>query len=154
NFDEIRILSPREINVLSAREAREFLLRRTRKDLNAKSPGADSLAKELGYLPLALEQAAAYIAATGASFEDYLVSFKKQRLKVLGKQGPVLGNEEREQQKRTVATAWSLNFADIEKQYPASADLLRLSAFLAPDAIPLELLEQGGKELTKPLADT
>src|SRR5262249_41914088 len=36
--------------------------------------------------------------------------------------------------------------------FPASADLLRLSAFLAPDAIPLELLEKGGEELTEALA--
>ena len=44
-----------------------------------------------------------------------------------------------------MATTWALNFADIEKNSPASADLLRLSAFLAPDAIPLELSGEGRK---------
>jgi tetratricopeptide (TPR) repeat protein len=151
-FHTLGILSPREINVLSKDEAREFLLRRTGKDVKSKSPGADALAKELGYLPLALEQAGAYIQETGASFESYLASFKKQRLKLFEKQKPVLGNDAKEQQKRTITTTWSLNFADIKKQSPASADLLRLSAFLAPDAIPLELLEQGGGELTERLA--
>ena len=51
-----------------------------------------------------------------------------------------------------MATTWALNFADVEKNSPASADLLRLSAFLAPDAIPLELLEKGAEELPEKLA--
>src|SRR5262249_37518667 len=94
----------------------------------------------------------AYIVENGTSFETYFAGFQKQRLKLIERQGPVLGNDAKEQQKRTVTTTWSLNFADVEKQSPASADLLRLSAFLAPDAIPLELLEQGGGELTNSLA--
>jgi len=151
-FQNIGIFSPREIDVLSRDEAREFLLLRTGKDQTAKSPEADALAEELGYLPLALEQAAAYLMETGASFQNYLAAFKKQRLQLLEKQGPVMGNDEKEQQKRTVATTWALNFADIEKQSPASAELLRLSAFLAPDAIPLELLEMGAEELSEKLA--
>ena len=43
----------------------------------------------------------------------------------------------------TVATTWSLSFQQIEQQSPAAADLLRLCAFLAPDAIHEELLMQG-----------
>jgi tetratricopeptide (TPR) repeat protein len=152
SFQTLGILSPREIDVLSPDEAREFLLRRTGKDGDVKSLEAGALAKELGYLPLALEQAAAYMVENSVGFASYLAGFKKQRQKLLNKQGPVIGNDEKEQQKRTVATAWALNFADIEKNSPASADLLRLSAFLAPDAIPLELLEKGGKQLTPPLA--
>jgi tetratricopeptide (TPR) repeat protein len=101
---------------------------------------------------LAMEQAAAYIAETGASFSSYLAGYRKQRLKLLETQGPVIGNDEKEQQKRTVATAWAVNFADVEKASSASADLLRLSAFLAPDAIPLELLENGAEELPEHLA--
>jgi tetratricopeptide (TPR) repeat protein len=152
SFQKIGLVSPREVNVLSPDEARDFLLRRTGKGPSEKSPEADALAKEVGYLPLALEQAAAYIAETGASFKNYLAGFKTQRLKVLERQGPVMGNDEKEQQKRTVATAWALNFADVEKASPASAELLQLSAFLAPDAIPLELLEKGGAKLPKKLA--
>jgi tetratricopeptide (TPR) repeat protein len=151
SFQKIGLVSPREVNVLSPDEAREFLLRRTGKGPTEKFE-ADALAKEVGYLPLALEQAAAYIAETGASFKNYLAGFKTQRLKVLEKQGPVLGNDEKEQQKRTVTTTWAVNFADVERNSPASAELLRLSAFLAPDAILLELLENGGEELPEKLA--
>jgi tetratricopeptide (TPR) repeat protein len=152
SFQKIGLVSPREVNVLSPGEAREFLLRRTRKEPTEKSPEADALAKELGYLPLALEQAAAYIGETAASFLSYLAGYRKQGLKLLEKQGPVMGNDEKEQQKRTVATTWALNFADVEKNSPASAELLRLSAFLAPDAIPLELLEKGAAKLPEHLA--
>jgi tetratricopeptide (TPR) repeat protein len=152
SFQTIGILKPREVEVLSPDEAREFLLLRTGKDPAAKSPEADALAKELGYLPLALEQAAAYIVENGVSIASYLVSFKKQRQALLNKQGPVLGNDEKAQQKRTVATTWAVNFADIEKNFPASAELLRLSAFLSPDAIPSELFEKGAKQVPKALA--
>lgn len=152
SFQKIGLVAPREVNVLSPDEAREFLFRRTGKGPTEKSPEAAALAKELGYLPLALEQAAAYIAETGASFSSYLTGYRKQGLKLLEKQGPVMGNDEKEQQKRTVATTWALNFADIEKNFPASEDLLRLSAFLAPDSIPLELLENGAAELPEKLA--
>jgi len=119
SFQRIGLMSPREVNVLSREEAREFLLRRTGKGPTEKSPEAVAIAKEVGYLPLALEQAAAYIAETGASFSNYLAGYRKQRLKLLEKQGPVMGNDEREQQKRTVATTWALNFADIEKNAPS-----------------------------------
>jgi tetratricopeptide (TPR) repeat protein len=151
SFQKIGLVSPREVNVLSPDEAREFLLRRTGKAPTEKSE-ADALAKEVGYLPLALEQAAAYIAETGASFSSYLAAYRKQGVRLLENQGPVMGNDEKEQQKRTVATAWALNFADVEKASPASAELLRLSAFLAPEAIPLELLEKGAAKLPEHLA--
>jgi len=49
-----------------------------------------------------------------------------------------------------VATTWLLNFAEVEKT-PASADLLRLSAFLSPDEIPLDLLTQGASKIEGPL---
>jgi tetratricopeptide (TPR) repeat protein len=151
-LQKIGIFSPREVDVLSPDEARKFLLLRTGKEAAKKSPDADALAKELGYLPLALEQTAAYIVEKGASFASYLAGFKKQRQALLNKQEPVLGNEAKEQQKRTVATTWAVNFADIEKNFSASAELLKLSAFWAPDAIPLELFEKGAKEMPEKLA--
>ena len=150
-FQNLGILKPREVSVLTPTAALEFLLKRTQREGTAESEEAEALAKELGYLPLALEQAAAYIAENQSSFKNYLASYRRQGLKLLDKQGPILGGSE-QQQKRTVATAWSLNFADVEKNSPASADLLRLSAFLAPDAIPLELLEKGSTEMGDRLA--
>src|SRR5439155_9492411 len=46
-----------------------------------------------------------------------------------------------------VATTWSLSFARVEEKNPAAADLLRLCAYLAPDAIAEEILAQGAVHL-------
>lgn len=51
----------------------EFLAKRTDR---ADPAGADELAAELGDLPLALEQAAAYVEATGQSFLGYLQLYR------------------------------------------------------------------------------
>jgi len=147
-FHALDIIQAREVDLLSAADSRQFLLRRTGQ---SETRAVDDLAKELGYLPLALEQAAAYIMAKQASFQGYLSSFRKRRLALLKQQDPVMGTP-KEQTKRTVETAWLLNFAEVEKS-PASADLLRLCAFLAPDMIPLELLEKGAAELGEALAE-
>jgi hypothetical protein len=48
----------------------------------------------------------------------------------------------------SVATTWSLSFEQVEQKNPAAADLLRMLAFLAPDAI----LTQGASHLGPLLA--
>jgi tetratricopeptide (TPR) repeat protein len=108
---------------------------------------ATALAAELGYLPLALEQAAAYIVTNRVSFTDYLNSYRKQRLKRLEKAKPKLG-----QYPDSVATTWALNLKEVQKQAPAAAALLNYCAFLHPDAIPFNLFTQGAAELGEPLA--
>ena len=47
----------------------------------------------------------------------------------------------------SVATTWSLSFQCVEEKNPAAADLLRLCAFLAPDAIPEEIITAGAEHL-------
>jgi hypothetical protein len=51
----------------------------------------------------------------------------------------------------SVASTWALNFQEVE-QDPVAADILRVSAFLSPDAIPLELLSSGASQLGPVLA--
>ncbi|MBW4482045.1 MAG: tetratricopeptide repeat protein [Tildeniella torsiva UHER 1998/13D] len=108
---------------------------------------ATNLAAELGYLPLALEQAAAYIVTNRVSFADYLSSYRKQRLKRLEKAKPKLGHYP-----DSVATTWALNLKEVQKDAPAAAALLNYCAFLHPDAIPFNLFTQGAAELGEPLA--
>jgi hypothetical protein len=108
---------------------------------------AEQLAKELGYLPLALEQSSAYMLEKKARFQDYLASYRKQRLTVLNKSRPTATDYP-----ESVATTWAINFREVEKE-PAAADVLRLSAFLGPDHIPLELLTQGASHLGPVLSE-
>ena len=134
-------------------EALDFLLARTSRQSSQEKEqeAARDLAKELGYLPLALEQAAAYIVAKESTFQDYLKTYRNRGVALLNDRGPVAGGYS-----ELVATTWKLNFGEVEKTPPA-AELLRVSAFLAPDDIPFELVTGGaaqvGSALGAALAD-
>jgi tetratricopeptide (TPR) repeat protein len=93
------------------------------------------LAKELGGLPLALDQAGAYIEETGCGIEGYAQRYHQQQTSLLKRRGKLLTDHP-----EPVATTWLLSFTKVEEVNRAAADLLRLCAFLHPDAIPEELL--------------
>ena len=121
-----------DVPVLDPQVAAEFLVSRTG---DADRRAALELAGELGGLPLALEQAAAYVQASGESLAGYLALFRQRRADLLGRGEPT-GYPE------TVATTWRLAFEDLQQAAPGAAGLLRLLAFCAPEAVPLRLLLQ------------
>ena len=121
---------PLDVPPLKDEVAARFLISRTRdQDWQA----ALELARQMGGLPLALEQAAAYMVAVGDSLADYLTLFQRRRADLLRRgltgHGP------------TVTTTWALALGRLESDFGAAA-LLRLVAFCAPEAIPLRLLLQ------------
>jgi len=132
------------LRLMSPDTAIQFLALRTARELGSgeERAAAGDIARELGHLPLALEQAAAYIAASGCSFAEYLGSYKRRDLSLLAAMPPAAGAYA-----RTVASTWSLNFAELEASEPASADLLRVAAFAAPESVPDELLLSAPEEL-------
>ena len=152
-FDTLGIVKPFEIDVMLPEEALGFLFTRAgREDGNAaEREAAARLAEELAYLPLALEQAGAFITAKKARFQDYLAGYLKRRGQLLNESRPVTGDYP-----ESVATTWAMNFRELEES-PAASDLLRTSAFLSPDRIPLELIIKGksdlGPALSAALAD-
>ena len=131
-----------EVPVLDWQVAGEFLVSRTG---DADRRAALELAGELGGLPLALEQAAAYVQASGGSLAGYLASFLRRRADLLSRGEPT-GYPE------TVATTWKLTFEDLQQAAPGAAGLLRLLAFCAPEAIPLHPLLQPRPGLAGQLA--
>ena len=143
-FDILGALMPLEVNTLLPDEAEKFFIKRTgRKELNSEEiESIRQIAKELDYLPLALEQAGAYIIRMECSFEDYLLSYNKRGLELLERFKPMFGKYP-----KSIATTWSINFEFIEQESPASSDLMRVSTFLCPEEIPLELFILGAKEL-------
>jgi tetratricopeptide (TPR) repeat protein len=149
-FDTLGIARPLALEKMDPEEALSFLYTRTGRAQSdpAEKKAAEHLAAELGYLPLALEQAAAYITAKMARFQDYLAGYLKQRLALLNKAQPKTG-----EYPDSVASTWALNFQEVEKD-PVAADILRVSAYLSPDAIPLELLSSGASQLGPVLAGT
>jgi hypothetical protein len=119
------------VPVLGTEAAADFLVNRTS---DADRAAARELAQELGGLPLALEQAAAYVQATCIKVADYLLLFRSRRAELLARGEPA-GYD------KTVASTWALAF-DHLRAVPAAVGLLRLVAILAPEAIPLRLLFQ------------
>ena len=151
NFDRLNIRRPIELPVLASDEALAFLLRRTDREEHldpAERDAARDLAAELGYLPLALEQAAAYMVEHEEAFAVYLAAYRALRLKLLDEMGPVAG-----EYPETVRTTWKRSFGAVAAAAPAAIALLRLSAFFAPDAIPYELILEGTARY-EPLAFT
>ena len=128
------------VDVFSRDESIEFLLSRT-----GQKDGADALAEALGDLPLALEQAGAYIQETGISLSAYLKLFQERHEELLRRGKPDAYPD-------TVATTWDLSFEKASEEVPASADLLNLCSFLAPDDIPKSLLTGGVEHLPETLA--
>ncbi len=109
--------------------------------LDKDRAAAERIVEEMDGLPLALVQAGAYIVETACTLEDYLNLYETHHKELLARHSRLMLDYP-----KTVATTWSLSFQQIEQQSPAAADLLRLCAFLAPDAIPEELLMRGVTE--------
>ncbi len=143
-FDKLGISKPVELKKMPPDEAKEFLLKRSgRSDLSqAENEALLNMAKELDYLPLALEQAGAYIKELKSGFSNYLSSYRTRGLDMFKKHPPVTGKYP-----ESVATTWLLNFEQVEKTSKASAELLIASAFFNPDNIPFELIIRGAPEL-------
>ena len=93
NYSNAVTLLP--VQVLSETAASEFLLHRTdsKRRRQANDPQqAEALARELDGLPLALEQAGAYIARRRLTLENYLQQWSQQRDKLLVWSDPRLMN--------------------------------------------------------------
>ena len=144
SLDVLGVSDPVALDVLPEDEAVDFLFDRTGRDRTdpAETSAAKDLARELGCLPLALEQAAAFVKKNASTFVRYLKAYRAQPLPTLDGHDPVMG-EYREPVSRT----WAMNFEAVAQESEAAADLLRASAFLAPDDIPLELIETGASSL-------
>jgi tetratricopeptide (TPR) repeat protein len=104
---------------------------------------ARGIVRELGYLPLAIEQAAAYIREVTGSIPAYSLAYQKNR-RELHRWVPT-GNR---QYPFTVATTWSMSFHILQKTNQEATNLLRFLAFLNPDGVLLTFLELGVKSFT------
>jgi len=137
------VAAPVSVPVLPQEEAVAFLQKRT----GWSGPEVEALAEELGQLPLALEQAAAYAATTGCSPSAYRDLFRSRRRALLQRQAPPEGYQ------WTVGSTWSLAIAQAASECPAAEGLLKLCSYLAPDGIPLSLVQEGAVHLPAPLAE-
>jgi hypothetical protein len=127
-----------DVPVLTLEDASHFLVSRTD---DCDPPAARELAVELGGLPLALEQAAAYMRATGTRTAAYLHLFRDRKAELLAR-GEAVDHPAH------VATTLELALSRLAAEARQADGLLRLLAFLAPEPVPTALLfpprQEGG----------
>jgi NB-ARC domain len=103
---------------------------------------AEAIVSALDGLPLALDQAGAYIEETQCGLKEYLDLYQISRKELLRRRGGYSSDHP-----EPVATTWLISFQKVEQVSLAAAELLRLFAFLDPDIIPEEIITQGASEL-------
>lgn len=92
---------------------------------------AGAISQELDGLPLALDQAGAFILEAPCALSEYLALYRARRNELLSQRGSLA-----QDYPESVATTWSLAFEKVREADTAAAELLRFSAYLAPDVIP------------------
>jgi len=120
-----QLAEPLEVDVFTREESIEHLRLRV-PELGAED--ADRVAEALGDLPLAVEQAGAWLRETGMPAVTYAEQLETGTARVLVvSQHPVV-------------TAWNLSFEWLRERSPAAVRLLQLCAFFSPGPISMTLL--------------
>jgi MinD-like ATPase involved in chromosome partitioning or flagellar assembly len=97
---------------------------------------AIELAARLGDLPLAIEQAGAWLNATAMAVDRYIELLDNELPRILAEHPP--GSYP--QYPDTAAATWLLSLQRMRDEMPAAAKILEICAFFAPEPIPLSLL--------------
>ncbi|MFJ9564159.1 FxSxx-COOH system tetratricopeptide repeat protein [Streptomyces fuscichromogenes] len=130
-----RTTPTRALGTLSANEAGELLcvyaLDGTTPTVHQRQESL-ALASELGYLPLALEQAGAYLNQNPTVSID---AYRKRLATKLDKAADGINAE------RTIARVWSHTLEVLNSSNQLAVRLLYILAWLAPDSIPVGLIE-------------
>jgi transcriptional regulator with XRE-family HTH domain/tetratricopeptide (TPR) repeat protein len=126
-WDEVA--TPVEVDVLTRAESVEMLRHRV-----PGIPGADAdrLAAALGDLPLAIAQAAGFMAGTAMSADQYLRLLQTRAGQLLDRAVPGTYPQ-------SLAAATAVTAAQLTAHDPAAVELASLCAFLAPEPVPEEI---------------
>ena len=138
---------PVDLDVITPKEARAFMRERLSDMAIGKTSTLDDLIERLGRLPLALEQAAAFIANKNYNCDCqlYLEELTKNGLELLGQ-----ATTQPLSYHAIVTTTWKISFAKLSE---SARQLLNLCAYFAPDRIPLDFFKQQSKNLSLPLGN-
>jgi hypothetical protein len=128
--DWAQLAASRELKVFTSAESVEHLMRRVP---NMSHEDALKISAALGFLPLAVEQAAGWLEVSGTPTETYLQELEHQTTRVLSLEAPP-------DYPRPVAITWDLSFERLRAESPAAARLLQLCAFFAADPIAMDLI--------------
>lgn len=120
------------LDVLEERHAIDFLLKRSMRP-DSDRPHASYVARVLGCFPLALEQAAAWVAVTKNNWSVYVKRLKQDQKYMLSFQSGGGVNY-----KNTILTTWKINFDELGR---SAKDALQGISFCNGDSIPEGLVE-------------
>jgi len=157
------IVKPLELDTFDKNEALSFIKRRLSydekcgleyysKNFKDFEPEAPKLAGRLGYLPLALEQAVAYIKEVKSSIASYMSMLDQSGLEVFedSTSKPEYYVKANEHEKIVTAT-WSISFKAII--HDGSRQLMNLCAYMASDRIPVEFFSEMCSMLPLPVKE-
>ena len=138
-----------DLKCLTDEEGIQFLRLRTGRTDEGEDNYLRQLVRELGGLPLALDQAGAYIRNVKQSIKEYVKKYKKQKVRLLKKTKARNFVENTSSERLAVHTTWMLNFVHISRISEemelgeAPTLFMQVSAFYGPDDIPYELINEG-----------
>jgi cellulose biosynthesis protein BcsQ len=121
---------PLEVDVFTREESVAHLLRHV-PELDRAD--AKKLADALGHLPLAVEQASAWLEETGMSAQAYVEQLSTESTRILALNQPP-------DYPMPVVATWNLSFDRLKGRSPAAVRLLQLCAFFSPGPISMSLL--------------
>ena len=132
-----------EVAPLSGPEAEALLRSKLKESANTlKTASVERLIEVLGYIPLAITQAAAFVRRNRWSIEKYLAALESDKQNLMDHLSEELQDPRRPPGfPNSVFRTWKLSFDQIFKNEPKAADLLSLIAMLDPRQIPGSLLQ-------------
>jgi hypothetical protein len=133
-----------EVGVMDRSESVALLCRRM-PDLSETDAGL--VAAALGDLPLAVAQAAGYMAPAGISAAAYVRMVEKRAAEILDAGRPP-------SYPLSLAAVTQLALDRLEAEDPAAAQAVRICAFLAPEPIPADWFTNSAGQLSGPLGVT
>ncbi|WP_307781846.1 FxSxx-COOH system tetratricopeptide repeat protein [Streptomyces sp. MBT65] len=127
-----RIARTVDIDVFTTEESVELLARR---GPELQPDQAARVADALGNLPLALEQAAAWLSETGMPVDEYLQIFEDERADLDSQRNELLASGVPVDYPEPVAAAWNMSLGRLAERHPGAHQLLQACSFFAPEPI-------------------
>ncbi len=125
-----------DVDVFPADVATEFLMTRTGRKTDAHREAAGRLAAAVHFLPLALDHAGSYCTGAGMEFDAY-----RKHLGELLREKPMKGASAGRYPESVYGT-FTLAIEKAAEGCPMAAKLMGIAAYLAPERLPLALIDE------------
>lgn len=139
SWDDLAV--PVQIDVFTRAESRTLLQSRVK---GLADPDADEVAAEVGDLPLAVAQAAGYMASTGTPAGEYVRLLRDRPARMLEFGKPW-------QYPKSLAAVALLSFDQVLSDDQAVAEVAAICAFLAAEPVPTGWFPAGADDIPAPL---